>query len=157
MTHKTWCQSQIKSFLTTSSKVCPEMGAYEADYYISEVVAKFNKMAGENDKFFGIWDVSSAEKLYLATTLKQVEVFTLSDPPPAMIVSDKVSKMVDTIVQERSTFRGIIFVQTRAEVAVLRQILSMHPRTRGRFKIGTMIGTSAHRYKAKTVGELIDA
>lgn len=157
MNHKTWCQDQMKSIYATSLKICREMGAYGADWYISKVIAKFIKMADEKDSLLGIWDVSSTESLYLAKALKEVRVTpTMSDTPAAVIVSDKVIKMIDTIVQESSMFQGIIFVQTRAEVAVLFHILSIHPKTRGCFRIGTMVGTSVHSYRAKNVGELID-
>jgi hypothetical protein len=62
MNHKTWCQDQMKSIHSTSLRICREMGAYGADYYISEVISKCTKMADENDNYLGIWDVSSAEK-----------------------------------------------------------------------------------------------
>jgi dsRNA-specific ribonuclease len=157
MNHKTWCQDQMKSLYATSLRVCREMGAYGADWYIAGVISKFTKMADENDNYLGIWDVSSAEKLYLAKALRNVKISQASsDAPAAMLVSDKITKMIDAILEEHSTFQGIIFVQTRAEVAVLFHVLSIHPRTRGRFRMGTMVGTSNHIYRAKTVGELID-
>lgn len=147
----------MKSFHATSLKICQEMGTYGADYYISEVIAKRVKMTDENDNFLGTWDVSNAEKLYLVKALKQVKLNpTVTDNPAALIVSDKVTKLIDTIVQDYSSIQGIIFVQTRAEVAVLFHILSLHPRTRGKFRIGTMVGTSTHSARTQTVGELID-
>ena len=157
MNHKTWCQDQMKSVYATSLKICREMGAYAADWYIASVISKFTKMADENDNYLGIWDISSAEKLYLAKALRSVKIpRTPSEAPVALLVSDKVTKMVDAIIQEQSTLQGIIFVQTRAEVAALFHILSLHPRTRGQFRIGTMVGTSNHSCRAKNVGELID-
>lgn len=159
MNHKTWCRDQMKSIHATSLTICREMGAYAADYYIASVISKFIKMADENDNYLGIWDVSSAEKLYLVKALRRVKIPPMPSDisaPAAIIVSDKVTKMIDTILQESSSFQGIIFVKTRAEVAVLFHILSIHPDTRGRFKIGTMVGTSAYGYMAKNVGELID-
>lgn len=156
LNYKTWSQDQMKRIHATSLRICHEMGAYGADWYISGVVAKFIKMADENDEYLGMWDVSSAEKVYLAKALRQVTIApTPCGPPAAMIVSDKVTKLIDGILQESSTFQGIIFVQTRAEVAVLFHILSTHPRTQGRFRIGTMVGTSAHAYRTRNVCELI--
>ena len=156
--HRTKSQRQIRAFHATALKICHEMGAYGADRYISEVVAKCLEATDENDGLLGIWDVSTAEKLYIAKELKKVTLNShLSATPAAMIVSDKVSKLIDTLVQEPSKIQGIIFVQTRAEVAVLFHILSIHPRTRRRFKIGTMVGTSStHTYRTKNVGEMID-
>jgi hypothetical protein len=38
---------------------------------------------------------------------------------------------------------GIVFVKERATVAVLSHILAVHPRTAGRYRVGSMVGTSA--------------
>ncbi|KAG0646281.1 ATP-dependent helicase DCL-2 [Hyphodiscus hymeniophilus] len=155
--HRTKCQRQIKSFHATSLKICHEMGAYGADHYISEVVNKCLRVTNENDSFLGTWDLSSTEKLYIAKEMKKVRLNTISSPmSAAVIISDKVAKVIDTIVRESQTIQGIIFVQTRAEVAILYHILSVHPLIRGRFKIGTMVGTSANNYRTKNLGELID-
>ena len=155
--HKTKCQRQIKTLHLTSLKICHEMGAYGADRYISEVIAKCLRMRDENDSFLGIWDLSQAEKLYIAEKMSKVKLNVISNPAPAaMIVSDKVSKLIDMIVAELPTIQAIVFVQTRAEVAILCHILSIHPRTRRLFKIGTMVGTSTNSLRAKNLGELID-
>jgi dsRNA-specific ribonuclease/ERCC4-related helicase len=155
--HKTRCQRQMYSFHSTSLKISQEMGAYGADWYTSEVVKKCIKVTDGKDSFLEDWDLSTAEKIYLAKALRQVKLSPMpSLTPAAMLISDKVTKLIDLMVQESSTIRGIIFVQTRAEVAVLFQILSVHPRTQGCFRIGTMVGTSAHKYRTKNIGELID-
>jgi hypothetical protein len=114
-------------------------------------------LTDDRDDFPGIWDVSNAEKLYLAKALGQVKQKRFANHvPAAVIVSDKIEKLIDTLLQGPSAIQGIIFVQTRAEVGVLFHILSIHPRTRGRFILGTMIGTSTHSYRAKNIGELVD-
>jgi hypothetical protein len=58
LNHKTWCRDQMKSFLTTTLKICSELGAWAADYYASQVIAKVSKLAGESGASVGIWDVS---------------------------------------------------------------------------------------------------
>jgi ERCC4-related helicase len=57
-----------------------------------------------------------------------------------------------------ATFFRIVFVQERALAAVLAHLLSVHPDTRDLFRIGTIVGTSAHSHRAlsKNIGELID-
>ena len=155
--HKTRSQRQMRSFHATSLKICQEIGAYGADWYIAEVVKKCIKVTDGNDSFLGVWDLSTAEKIYLAKALRQVKLDPIASLlPTTLLISDKVTKLIDLIVQESSTIRGIIFVQTRAEVAILFQILSIHPRTQGLFRIGTMVGTSNHTHRTKNVGELID-
>jgi len=48
----------MKSFLTTTLKICSELGAWAADYYASQVIAKVSKLAEEFGASVGIWDVS---------------------------------------------------------------------------------------------------
>jgi dsRNA-specific ribonuclease len=158
MSCKTWCQDQMKSFHATSLKICRELGSLSADFYISEVITKYTTMVKDNENALGIWDVPSAEKQYLNQAFKQVEITHTSSAAPDGIpfVSDKVRKLIECLLQEPSMFSGIVFVQERAMVSVLAHLLSVHPDTRARFRIGTMVGTSAPSYRARNVGELID-
>lgn len=112
LNEKTWCSSQLKSFHTTSLKLCRELGAWAADFYISEVVTNYLKVMGEVENYLGgAWDVSRAERKYLAKALQQVDINrTKSELPQAIpMVSGKVRKLIDILVQEPRTFRGIIF------------------------------------------------
>ncbi|TAQ90330.1 hypothetical protein B7494_g1341 [Chlorociboria aeruginascens] len=157
-TRKTWCQDQMRSIHATALKICRELGAWAADYYISEVVSKFVHMVEVEDSYLGIWDVSGSEKKYLAQALAKVTIKnTASQLPTSLpLVSDKVAKMIELLTSEDSTIRGIIFVQERAMVSALTHLLSIHPSTRDRFRIGTMVGTSVSSHRTRNVGQLID-
>jgi hypothetical protein len=162
LNQKTWCTSQMKRFHATSLKVCRELGAWAADYYVAEVVTNYLKIASEvDDSLSGIWDVSNAEKKYLAKALQEVQITrTKSEFPEAIhLISSKIRKLFDFLLvgQEPNTLRGIIFVQERAVVTVLAHLLTVHPDTRGLFRVGTMVGTSSHSYRAQNVSELIGA
>ncbi|KAL3422431.1 dicer-like protein 2 [Phlyctema vagabunda] len=158
--HKTWCQMQIKSFYGLSLKICRELGAWAANFYISEVITRFLQgHRSDVDGFSGLWDISNAEKNYLADVLRHVKIIdpTSQIPDDYSMVSDKFSKLVDVILSESEDVSGIVFVQERAMVSVLAHILSVLPATRKRFKVGTMVGTSQHSLRSKDIGELIDA
>lgn len=158
MNHKTWSQQQMKTLHTTSLKVCEELGAWAADHYISSVVLKLLKLAEDDRDSNGVWDVSSAEKQYLAKAMKTVEIIdrSHSDLPSEMpLLSDKVVRLVETILREGPGISGIVFVQERALVAVLAHILSIHPDLRERLRVGTMIGTSVSPHR-RNVGDLVD-
>jgi hypothetical protein len=163
MNHKTWCHDQIKSFYATTLKICSELGAWSADYYVSEVISKVKRSADKAGTGLEIWDVTSAEMHYLANALKEVEITrcTTEDTLAAsiLLVTDKVRKLIEILVRKSNsiTFSGIIFVQERAMVAVLGHLLSVHPDTRKLFHIGTIVGTSAHNNRARNIGELIDS
>jgi hypothetical protein len=163
MNHKTWCHDQIKSLHATTLKICSELGAWSADYYASEVISKVKELAEEAGTPVGIWDVTNAEKQYLANALKGVEITrcTKGDNPAASLplVTDKVRKLIEILVRKSKSveFSGIIFVQERALAAVLAHLLSVHPETRNLFRLGTIVGTSAHNYRSRNMGELIDS
>ncbi|OWP01069.1 dicer-like protein [Marssonina coronariae] len=50
----------------------------------------------------------------------------------------------------------LVQVQERATAAVLSHLLSVHPTIRGRFKIGTIVGSSIYKYRARNLLELFD-
>jgi dsRNA-specific ribonuclease len=163
LNRKTWCHDQMKSFYATTLKICSELGAWAADYYVSQVIAKVMKSAVESGPSVGIWDLATAEKQYLAKALKGVDIFghTAYETPASIpLVTDKVRKLIEILVRmsKSTTFSGIVFVQERALAAVLAHLLSVHPETRDLFRIGTIAGTSAnsHRAQSKLIGELID-
>jgi hypothetical protein len=113
MNHKTWCNNQIKSFHSTALKLFKELGAWAADYYISEVIAKVTKLANEANKDLGTWDIPNAEMQYLARALRQVEIARtgFEDPAGIQLVTDKVTKLIEILLRKRDVFSGIVFVQ----------------------------------------------
>lgn len=161
MNHKTWCSSQMKAFHGTAKKVYEELGTSSADYYVSEVVSRFgNAHFKVGVSWDSEWDVTAAEKRYISKALGTVEVIQNSLDPSsstALSISDKVRKLMDVLLREHTSFRGIVFVQERAVVSVLAHVLSIHPETRDRFKIGTMVGTSTHTKRGRNIGEFMGA
>jgi len=110
LNHKTWSRDQIKSFYIIAQRILEELGSGAAHWYISYVIAKFLKLASNRDKNLGSWDVHSEEKLYVARVLKQVKLerHTTDDILP---VTDKVAKLIEVLLTEKSSFSGIIFVK----------------------------------------------
>ncbi|KAF7927096.1 hypothetical protein BELL_0782g00030 [Botrytis elliptica] len=152
---KTYSQIQLKSIDKTSNEIIlVELGPWAADYYISAVVTRYLKAMSAKDTFT-VEDLPAAEKLYIAKALRQVEISPsiLSDTDK---ISNKVEKLLEIIVQQKPPFSAIIFVQERATVSVLAHLLSHHPLTKERFKIGTMVGTSSHSNRTDQIGELVD-
>ncbi|KAG9230047.1 dicer-like protein-like protein 2 [Amylocarpus encephaloides] len=156
---KTWCSSQIKSFHSTSLKVCRELGASATDYYITEVMVNFAKIASELEvSDGGSWEITSAEKQYLWKALRQVESTRSMTPPntTTLMMSYKVNVLIRALVQEESTsFRGIVFVQERVVASILAHLLSVHSETRHKFRIGTVVGTSAHAARGSNIAESV--
>ncbi|EPE27300.1 P-loop containing nucleoside triphosphate hydrolase [Glarea lozoyensis ATCC 20868] len=158
--HKTWCSGELKTFHTTALKMWRELGVWAAEFYIMEVLAKYDKIAyGSDESFETSWDIAPAEKAYLAKALNQVDKTHTSNPllRTEFDISDKVAQLIKVMLeQDTSKFRGIIFVQERAVVSVLAQLLSIHPQTRNIFKIGIMVGTSTNDYRGREMADFVN-
>lgn len=87
-----------------------------SDYFISEVITKFIAIADKDDIDLSAWDVSGAERRYLATALSTVEINHTANNNPVSVplTSDKVNKLIRTLLAEQPGLAGIIFVQERA-------------------------------------------
>lgn len=158
LNHKTWTHEQIKAFYNTSLRMSGELGAWAVDHYIAEVVANSVKlMEDDNDNFSGLWDAAQTEKQYLAKALSKVVITrTESNLPSVMLVSNKVTKLIQTLASQGKDFRGIIFVQERATAEVLARLLRIHPQTRGIFNVGTMVGTSTTGHRTRNIADVVD-
>ncbi|RDW82110.1 p-loop containing nucleoside triphosphate hydrolase-27 [Coleophoma cylindrospora] len=158
LNHKTWTQDQLKNFHSMSLKVCRELGPWAADYYISEVVTRYLKLENVHDSSLGMWDIPSAERRYLGTALRQVIITQnpCTFPPSLPMVSNKFTKLLEAVLQEPPNFSGIVFAQERTMVSVLAHMLSIHPDTRSRFRVGSMVGSSDFRARPKNISELVD-
>lgn len=113
MSHKTWCHDQLKSFYATASKICQDLGPWAADFYISRIITKIKKVADGSKNYMDVWDVSSAEKQYLAKALQGVEASHTSclGFEDLHLLSDKVAKLIEVLMMETASFSGIVFVQ----------------------------------------------
>ena len=73
-------------------------------------------------------------------------------------VSMVVQKMIQFLKGHDEAQRyGIVFVEQRATVAVLNELLSTHPMTRAIVKCSTFVGTSANSSRKTAVGEWLDS
>lgn len=129
-----------------------------SDYYVQEVISRYVTIANARNDLSVTWGVSTLERDYLAKALMEIETRGNSNNGQFSFahVSDKVSKLIEVLVEEPEGFSGIVFVQERAAAAVLAQLLTDHPSTRGRFKVGTMVGSSSSTKRGFNMGELVD-
>lgn len=98
------------------------------------------------------------EKAYLRRKFGEVQISNEVDGIPRVVeytlLSPKVKTLVEFLRRENPvSFSGLVFVQTRAEVAVLSHILSIHARS---FQVSTFVGASSFSGRKNTVSELAD-
>ncbi|GAB1312939.1 Dicer-like protein 2 [Madurella fahalii] len=137
-TRNTYCQRQMKSFCVRARDTCNHIGPWAADYYIYRVISEFLNAADTPN-----WPTSNLmnqEKSYLAEAFRVVNPMPPSETPAPL--SAKVNKLVDILERYQGNPVGIVFVKERATVAVLSHILSIHPRIKPRYRVGSVVGAS---------------
>lgn len=72
-------------------------------------------------------------------------------------VSSKVQRLISFLdEQDHNQCSGLLFVRQRVSVGVLHKLLSVHPKTRERFRCATFVGMSNHAAKKYALSELLD-
>ncbi|RFU29631.1 hypothetical protein B7463_g6698, partial [Scytalidium lignicola] len=147
--------NQLKKFVTTTNYIQDELGAWAADYYIRESVEIFRHTATNKTFSFGY------ERNRNHILLKLLEPLMQSDTPSVITDNIEVSAKVDKLIafletQNQPNLYGIIFVERRAAVAVLYQLLSVHPRTKSILRCGSFVGSSSSLSKKSMLGEWLN-
>ncbi|KAI9690851.1 MAG: hypothetical protein M1822_008470 [Bathelium mastoideum] len=141
-TKKTFCAEQVSTFCHSSNYIYEELGGWAADWYIWNCLQNFGELIELNEDIMSEW--TKAEKLYLVELLGKVQPYVQNPYEVAEIkVSSKAQHLIDLLAAESSpNFRGLVFVKQRVTVAALAELLSIHPKVRGRYNLGTFVGTS---------------
>lgn len=144
VSQNTYCTEQLKTLTNKSRDMMNELGSSAVDWYLHQCMARFEKTVSNAGQLV---DWSSQEKQHLLTILRNLPFAGLVPCPPLSVdhISHKVEALIDTLVieaQNNSNFTGLVFVKQRVWVAVLAELLSVHPRTRDLFRVGTFLGTS---------------
>jgi len=160
LNHKTWVQQQMKRLLETSIVIYTELGPWAVDYYIHRIVENSKSLTETSgvDGFVGSQDASGSEKRYLHSKLRAVEISDrcIVTHTPTSLFSDKVNKLVETLLSQTGEVRGIVFVTRRATAEVLAVLLRTHPLVRNMFKFGTFVGTSTSTHRTRDISEVVD-
>ena len=157
MQRKTYCTEQLKSLLTKAEAMMKELGPSPTEWYLKQCLNKYHKMAQTNDEQLLNW--SSKEKQHLAALLRKIDITGTGNHSSISFdgLSPKVESLTDVLLAEWSPdFTGIVFVEQRAWVAALGEILSTHPHTKGLFSVGTFVGTSNSSKRRGNVGDLAE-
>ncbi|SJK99468.1 uncharacterized protein ARMOST_02770 [Armillaria ostoyae] len=149
----TFTHKGLRDFERTALDILFDLGAWAADWYVSTVLEQAKK-ACQGDEMMPSWQ--TREKKYMLGLLNQVNVCPVSYYAYDIIEdsSQKVAELVNALLQEKEEFEaaneafsGLVFVTRRDAVLVLTEILTHHPETKDRFKIGSLLGTSDSSYR----------
>ncbi|KAF3032325.1 Dicer-like protein 2 [Didymella heteroderae] len=149
---------QVRKFCNKAAHVHEELGPSAAAYFIphtAEVIR--NKAELAKASAFHV-----QKKDELVNQLRDAfDQEGITQAPDVMSLRIQLSLKVEQLIaflecQEPETFSGLIFVQQRATVSVLRTILSSHPRTMSKFRCATFVGLSSSAHAKLVLSELFD-
>jgi dsRNA-specific ribonuclease len=156
LSQKTYCLEQLRDLTNKSQDMTIELGPSAADWYLHQCVAKFDKTIGDAEQLL---DWSNDEKRHLLAVLRKLpfQATVPGHPLDAEQISEKVERLIDVLVGEardKPELTGLVFVEQRAWLAVLAEILASHPRTRDLLRVGTFMGTSGSSKRKQMIAGL---
>ncbi|KAL4877813.1 hypothetical protein BJY04DRAFT_221780 [Aspergillus karnatakaensis] len=153
---KTYCSTQLKSFVSRVVHILDELGVWAADYFIWASVEQLRSRV--HNKSFML-DLDNDEKKYLLDLLSRLPVPNTdahSTDPADFPVSPKFQALMNYLCKsEQQDFSGLVFVQQRTTVAVMAHLLTVHPLTRDCFRIGSFVGMSNSSKSKEMLGDLL--
>ena len=157
LSHKTTCQDQMKRFVGMALNTDMELGTWAAEYFIWECISRYRSKHAASQLVFA--DMEDEEKDYILKAFVEVDphVPDNSFNQDDSRLSPKVHCLIDTIGKEmHASLSCLVFVKTRAAVAILAALLSIHHLTRSVVSLGTYCGTSNSDKRKSYVSELLD-
>ena len=152
---KTYCQDQLKSLCMMARNVYEELGPWAVELYIYTCLHKFQNRQAPSVVIFE--DLGEDERAYLLRAFAPLYEINIDDrrSPEDAELSPKVRVLLECLQAEvRPGFAGLVFVQTRASVRLLAQLISTHTRTKDRLMVGTFVGTSNNAKRKSSIGEI---
>ncbi|KFZ01525.1 hypothetical protein V501_09951 [Pseudogymnoascus sp. VKM F-4519 (FW-2642)] len=147
---------ELKSFCTKANHVYDELGQWAADYYIKTSIDIWSaaETKRNGDPFFDNGKRSNAVLELLLHQVHGASSALDSGHPDETNTTRKVRQLIRFLTSYGDgDLHGIIFVEQRATVAVLHQLLSVHPMTKGMLRCGTFIGTSSFSSRKSSLGD----
>ncbi|KAL9001364.1 MAG: hypothetical protein Q9169_000255 [Polycauliona sp. 2 TL-2023] len=158
LSRKTYCQEQLKNLDNRAQTVDKELGPWGAYWYITACVQKLQ--IGVKNRSASLELLDDDEKTYLQSYLHDLLSCVSQEAAPWLgkeCVSAKVLRLIDFLVAEQTPgFTGLIFVRTRAEVAVLSELLQNFPCLKEHYTVSTFVGESNSGKRRTNIAELAD-
>lgn len=154
---KTDSRDEIKGLYNKAIDIYHELGPWPADFYITSCIAKFQKR--DEGSFCDLAALDQEEDTYLRTALNSIKIplDTCSFQEDEKQISPKMQRLINFLIEEGGPdFTGLIFVKTRAAVAVLAHLLSIHPVLQDLVRVSTFVGTSSSSKRKSSIGDLLD-
>lgn len=126
-----------------------DIGEWAADWFITEVIKHARRVDPKSSIMF-TWQAS--ERQYLLQNLGKIPLVPVADNPDEIrhMLTPKVEALIACLIAEEEdareageTYSGLVFVERRATVIALAEVLSRLPETAQLFRVGCLLGGSA--------------
>lgn len=153
MKRDTFIQNQIWQLVRISRMLLTEIGPWAVDYFISGTIDLFTSSMSSSTALFRNW--KSMEKEYLASKLSEVACrHPTADELPTSPLSDKVMILLRQLASLETNTVGIVFADERIKVSILAHLISMHPLTKDKYRVGSAVGGSSYASRKSDLSEL---
>lgn len=157
---KTYCLDQLQKLQTSASHICEEIGSSAAAWFILACISRYLRTIKKYSEQTANW--LDSERMHLARLLQILSPPT-QDLATAPMVHDsglyspKAESLLKLLLDESSEdFTGIIFVQERAQVVAMTELLSTHPLVSPKLRVRGVVGESNSSHKKKNITELLE-
>jgi ERCC4-related helicase len=159
---KTACLKQLGSLYTRASTIYEELGGWSAEWFVRTCLRRYLDKIVHCSLLATI--VEDAEKLHLAQIFASLDrispAYNSNEDLSSTSVdalSPKVGILLDVLNSEHSTdVSGVIFVEQRATVFALAELLSQHRATRSSYRTAPFVGMSNYSKAFAEITDLVD-
>ncbi|KAH6691800.1 hypothetical protein BKA61DRAFT_584810 [Leptodontidium sp. MPI-SDFR-AT-0119] len=151
---------QLEKFIAKVQHIRVELGQWASDYYMSKSIQKFID-AAEAKQGMPLYKRNREDEILLSH-LKRLQcscsTHQIATAGHQMAITKKVQKLIDFLTtRDEAQRHGIIFAEQRATVAMLSNLLTIHPKTKDIVRCGTFVGSSNNSERKAAIGDWLDS
>ena len=169
---QTYCRDQLRTLIQAANTIHVDLGLWACEYYLLYTIEQFRTK--QKDSFY-VSSLDRAESNHLLAFFERLDttpVFSLQ-PPDAQTITSKVNALIEILQKELSSIKeadgmdygghnstapeltGIVFVETRVAVCILKRLLENHPLVNTRLRLGLSFGSSTHSKRKSMICDYV--
>ncbi|KAI7240033.1 P-loop containing nucleoside triphosphate hydrolase protein [Hortaea werneckii] len=155
---RTYSSDQVRALSRRAQTLFEQLGQYAAEWYVTSYIDRLrSSVLAEN---IVLPEVSSKEQQHVLDIFTGIygNVTRNETDEAGDSLSDKVVNLIHLLCRQASPrFRGIVFVEQRAVVSNLMQLLRNSQNIAANFNIGGFVGTSSYASRKSSAADLTEA
>ncbi|GAB1736443.1 hypothetical protein NU219Hw_g7593t1 [Hortaea werneckii] len=155
---RTYSSDQVRALSRRALTLFEQLGQYAAEWYVTSYIDRLRSSVSADN--IVLPEVSSKEQKHVldifTSTCGNVAGSGINEAAGSL--SNKAINLMGLLRRQASPhFRGIIFVEQRAVVSTLMQLLRSSQNIAAEFNIGGFVGTSSYANRKSSVADLTEA